>query len=102
MSSPAPGSRAVPAELVAGGATSSATRGAQPDPPLHHLAKRPGDRSILCTVVRRAGTITRATCVRPGSSSLIVLVTVAGALVATEDVHTRVAGRRRTGRVGDH
>jgi hypothetical protein len=35
-------------------------------------------------------------------SSLVVPVAVAVALVAAEDVHTRVAGRRRTGRVGDH
>src|SRR3954452_9268532 len=35
-------------------------------------------------------------------SSLLVLVTVAVALVAAQDVHTRVAGRRRTGGVDDH
>ena len=39
---------------------------------------------------------------REGLSSLVGLVAVAGAVVATEDVHTRVAGRRHTGLVRDH
>src|SRR5688500_14496471 len=68
-----------------------------------HARPRPRMTARLLTsypIVGRSGRLSWTGDVPRGPSSLFVLVAIAVALVATEDVHARIAGRRRTGRIG--